>query len=340
MNKVIGIGDLLVSLTPQGYYRFIQANSFDVSYTGAEANVCVGLQNLGIQTAYVTRLPKNDIAACAVATLRKFGVDVSHIAYGGNRIGVLYMEKGASQRPSKVIYDRKHTAMCEAQASDFDWNAVFSDAYWLHFSGITPALSASTPHVCMAACEAAKKRNIMISCDLNYRASLWTTDQARNVMEKYMPYIDLLIANEEDIEKALGIRPGKTNVISGQLDYQGYVDVAEQVSKKYNIPSIAITLRKSISASDNEWSAMLYDKGNVFNSKKYMIHIVDRVGGGDSFSAGLVYGYLQGFDPQKTIDFAVAFSCLKHTIEHDYNLVTVDEVNKLLGGDASGRIVR
>ena len=340
MKKVIGLGDLLVSLSPSGYYRFIQAESFDACYTGAEANVCISLSQYGIPTEYVTRLPQNDISRCAVAALNKYGVGTQHIAYGGDRIGVLYLERGASQRPSKVIYDRKHTAICEAEPEHFDWDAIFSDAQWLHFTGITPALSDTTPAVCQRACKEAKARGITISCDLNYRKNLWTTARAKEVMETLLPYVDVLIANEEDAEKVLGVKAADTDVNAGKLNTDGYVDVARQISEAYGIPYVATTLRKSISASDNLWSAMLYHSGEVFLSREYKIHIVNRVGGGDSFGAGLIYSLISGYGDQQAVEFATAASCLKHTIEEDYNLVAVDEVAALAGGNGSGRVQR
>ena len=340
MKKVIGLGDLLVSFAPSGYLRFIQAESFDACYTGAEANVCISLSQYGVPAEYVTRLPRNDISRCAVAALSKFGVGTQHIAYGGERIGVLYLERGASQRPSKVIYDRKHTAICEAQPEHFDWDAIFADAQWLHFTGITPALSDSTPAVCERACKEAKARGVTISCDLNYRKNLWSTQRAKEVMETLLPYVDVLIANEEDAEKVLGIKAADTDVDSGRLNTDGYVDVARQISQTYGIPYVATTLRKSLSASDNLWSAMLYHNGEVFLSREYKIHIVNRVGGGDSFGGGLIYSLLSGKDTQAAVEFAVAASALKHSIEGDYNMVTVAEVEKLAGGDGSGRIQR
>ena len=295
---------------------------------------------LGQPTAYLTRLPKNDIAMCAVAALRKFGVDTQYIAYGGDRIGVLYLEKGASQRPSKVIYDRKHTAICEAKPSDFDFDKIFSEAAWLHFTGITLALSESTPELCYAACKSAKENGVPVSCDLNYRSNMWSTKQANATVTKMLPYVDVLIANEEDAEKVLGIKAADTDVVTGKLNREGYIDVARQISNTYNIPYVAITLRKSITASDNEWSAMIYHNGKAFFSKEYKIHIVNRVGGGDSFAAGLIYSLVKGLDPQSAVEFAVAASCLKHTIEDDFNLVTVEEVERLMKGDTTGRVKR
>ncbi len=339
-TRVVGLGDMLVSLSPAGYYRFIQANQMGVFYTSAEANVCVSLSRLGLDTDYVTRLPKNDIAEAAVASLQKYGVGTSNIAWGGERMGVLYLEKGASQRPSKVIYDRKFSAICDAKPEHFDFDAIFEGADWFHFTGITPALSDNTPEVCLEACKAAKKHGLTISCDLNYRGKMWSQEKAGKVMRQLLPYVDVLIANEEDVEKVLGIRAGKTDVESGELDRAGYATVAAQLQKEFDIKYIATTLRKSISASDNDWSAMLYVDGQTYFSREYHVHIVNRVGGGDSFSAGLIYALSQNYAPQDAIEFATAASCLKHSIEDDFNLVSLDEVKALAGGSGNGRVQR
>lgn len=340
MKKVIGLGDLLVSLSPDGYQRFIQAEFFGVCYTGAEANVCISLSQLGVPTAYLTRVPNNNIGKSAIAALRKYGVSTDHIALGGERIGVLYLEKGASQRPSKVVYDRKHTAICEALPEHFDWDDVFADAQWLHFTGITPALSDTSPALCEAACKQAKKHGLTISCDLNYRKNLWSTERAKQVMERLLLYVDVLIANEEDAEKVLCIKAADTDVEHGKLNEGGYIDVARQISQTYRIPYVATTLRKSISASDNQWSAMLYHDGKAYFSRQYDIHIVNRVGGGDSFAAGLINAMVHQFPAQQAVEFATAASCLKHSIEQDYNLVSADEVMALVNGNASGRVQR
>ncbi len=340
MKKVVGLGELLVSLSPGGYYRFMQANAFDAFYTGAEANVCVSLSQFGVPAKFVTRLPAHEIGKCAVAALKKYGVDTEDIAFGGERIGVLYLEKGASQRPSKVIYDRKHTAVSEALPEHFDWEHIFEDAQWFHFTGITPALGEHTPALCERACQEAKKRGITVSCDLNYRKNLWSTARARQVMEGLLPYVDVLIANEEDAEKVLGIKAADTDVDAGELNTEGYIEVAKQISEQYQIPYVATTLRKSISASDNLWSAMLYHNGEAFFSREYRIHIVNRVGGGDSFAAGLIYGMLHMENEQEMINYATAASCLKHSIEQDFNLVTTDEVMTLVNGNGSGRVQR
>ena len=340
MGKLVGFGDFLVRLSPPGYQRFIQCNQFDINYTGAEANVCVSLSMMGIPTDFVTRLPDNDIARTGLATMRKFGVGVDHVAFGGERMGVFYLEKGASQRPSKVIYDRKFTSIAQAGIQDFDWEAIFEGAERLHITGITPALSDTMPQVFRYAVKEAKKRGVLVSCDLNYRKNMWTEAQAKACMEQVLPDIDLVIANEEDAEKVLDIRAAGTDVVAGKLNRDGYVDVARQICGKYGVPEVAITLRRSISASDNEWGALLYTGGQPYFSRTYAIHIVDRVGGGDSFAAGLLYGKMKGFDPQKTVEYAAAASCLKHSIELDFNLSTVEEVTKLMEGDGSGRVQR
>lgn len=340
MKKVVGFGDFIVRLSPPGYQRFIQCRQFDINYTGAEANVLVSLSMMGVPTEFVTRLPKNDIARTGLAELRKYNVGVDHVAFGGERMGLFYLEKGASQRPSKVIYDRKYTAIAEASKEDFDWEAIFEDAQWLHSTGITPALSKTMPEVYTHAIKEAKKRGVQVSCDLNYRKNMWTEAEAKACMEKVLPDMDLVIANEEDAEKVLGIKAAETDVVAGKLNKDGYVDVAAQICEKYGVAEVAITLRRSISASDNEWGAMLYSGGKAYFSKTYPIHIVDRVGGGDSFAAGLLYGKVHGFDPQKTIEYAAAASCLKHSMELDFNLSTEEEVIRLMEGDGSGRVQR
>ncbi len=337
---VIGLGDLLVSLAPQGFTRFLQAEEFGVFYTGAEANVCVSLSSYNVPTRYLTRVPENEIGQAAINNLRRYGVDTDYIARGGSRIGVLYLEKGASQRASKVIYDRLGSGFCEATAADFDLEGAMEGAGWLHFSGITPALSDVTAEMTLTVLKEAKKRGITVSCDLNYRKNLWTSEKANAVMSELLPYVDVLIANEEDAAKVLGIHARDTDVDAGKINALGYIDVAKQIHDRFGIKTIATTLRESISASRNIWSAMMWQDGEAYFSEKYDIQIVNRVGGGDSFSAGLIYGLVQGFDPKATVEFAAAASCLKHTIENDFNVVTVDEVLALANGDKSGRVKR
>lgn len=340
MKKIVGFGDFMLRLNPEGYLKFIQADRFVVNYTGAEANVCTSLAYMGMETEFVTRLPNNLIAECALANLRKFNVGTSHIAKGGDRIGLFYAEKGASQRPSKIVYDRKNSAFATCTAEDFDWDAIFEGACHFHFTGITPALGESVAKACEAACIAAKQRGLIVSCDLNYRKNLWTREQAKTTMTNLLQYVDILIANEEDSADVLGIHAKNTDITSGVLSREGYIDVAKQIHETYGVPQVAITLRKSISASDNDWSAMLYSNGTAYFSKEYRIHIVDRVGGGDSFGAGLIYAYQNGFDAQKTIEFAAAASCLKQSIELDVNLSSVSDILSLMGGDGSGRVQR
>lgn len=340
MKKMVGFGDYMLRLNPSGYLRFIQADEFKVNYTGAEANVCVSLAMMGMEADFVTRLPDNDIAAAGVAELRKFKVGTSHIAYGGERMGVFFVEKGASQRPSKVVYDRKYSSIATCSYEDFDWDAIFAGASNFHMTGITPALSKTIPQVCIQVCKKAREMGLTVSCDLNYRKNLWSEAEAKDCMTQIMPYVDVLVANEEDAEKVLGIKARNTDVTAGKLDRAGYVDVAAQICKTYGVKTVAVTLRRSLSASDNAWSAMLYTGGQAYFSKEYMIHLVDRVGGGDSFSAGLLYGVMNEYGPQETIEYAAAASCLKQTMELDFNLATADEVARLAGGDGSGRVQR
>jgi len=339
--KVITLGEIMLRLAPEGYYRFVQADSYGATYGGGEANVAVSLAGFGVNAAFVTKLPKHEIGQGAINKLREFGVDTSLIIRGGDRVGIYFLEKGASQRPSKVIYDRAHSAIADASESDFDWDKIFNDVIWFHFTGITPALSDSAAAICLAACKAAKAKNITVSCDLNYRANLWTREKAGEVMGKLMEYVDLCIANEEDASDVFGIKASGSDVATGQISHDGYKEVAAALIKRFGCKQIAITLRESITANDNNWGAMLYtDKNECYFSKKYAVHIVDRVGGGDSFGAGLIYATLNKMPPQDSIEFAVAASCLKHTIEGDFNLVSADEVKKLAAGNASGRVQR
>lgn len=341
MKKIVGFGDMLVALSPPGYMRFLQSDTMNVNYTGAEANVCVSLARFGETAEFVTRLPDNAVSECAIACIRKYGVNTQKVVYGGERIGVIYTEKGASQRPSTVVYDRGHTSIATAQPGDFDWERILDDQVgWFHFTGITAALGDGTAMLCMEACRMAKKKGITVSCDLNYRRNLWSQEKAKSVMEPLLSYVDVLIANEEDADKVLGIHAENTNVNRGVINKDGYIDVARQICEKYGVKKVGITLRKSLSASDNLWSAMLYDGKESFFSKEYSVHIVNRVGGGDSFAAGLIYALGNGYPAAEAVAFAVAASCLKHSIEYDFNLVTVDEVRKLAGGDGSGRICR
>lgn len=340
MKKVVGFGDYILRLSPEGYLKFIQADKFVTFYTGAEANVCTSLAYMGVPVQFVTRLPENAIAECALSTLRKYNVGTDYIVSGGERIGIFYAEKGASQRPSKIVYDRKGSSFSQSAPSDYNWKEILSGAEIFHFTGITPALGKNLAGICLEACKTAKEMGITVSCDLNYRKNLWSRAEAKETMEKLLEYVDVLIANEEDSADVLDIRASNTDIISGKLDRDGYIEVASKIAEKYNIKSVAITLRESISASDNNWSALLYRDKNAYFSKKYAIHIVDRVGGGDSFGAGLIYALLNGFDAQQTIEYAAAASCLKQTIELDVNLSKPSDILALAGGDGSGRVQR
>lgn len=340
MNRVVGFGDFLVRLSPPGYLRFSQANSFEFNYTGAEANVCVALAHMGMSADFVTKLPRNDIAYAGVAEMRKHGVGIENIAYGGDRIGIFYAEKGASQRPSRIVYDRMNSSVAESQFEDYDWDRIFSDAAWFHITGITPALSKSIRPLCIDACKKAKEHNVTVSMDLNYRKNLWSTDEAKDTITKMLPYIDVLIANEEDADKVLGIKADSSDVEKGLLSDKGYIEVAKKIEAEYKIHTIAISMRRSISASDNDWGAMFYAHNEAVFSNRYNIHIVDRIGGGDSFAAGIIYGMLNGFDDRHIIEFAAATSCLKQTIEKDFSISTVDEIEKLVNGNGSGRVER
>ena len=338
--KIITFGEIMLRLSPELYTRFVQSEKFLSTYAGAEANVAVSLANYGENVAFVSKLPDHEIGQAAVNSLRKFGVDTSLIVRGGDRVGVYFCEKGASQRPSKVIYDRAHSAIAEAVETDFDWNTIFDGAGWFHFTGITPALSDNMAQICLTAVKKAKEKNITVSCDLNFRKKLWSKEKAGQVMGELCKYVDYCIANEEDAKDVFGIEAENSDITGGKLDRNGYIDVAKKLTDKFGFKGVAITLRESKSANDNDWSGMLYTENQAYFSKKYSIHIVDRVGGGDSFGGGLIYSLVNGYDAQRAIEFAVAASCLKHSIEGDFNLITKKEVENLAGGDASGRVQR
>lgn len=338
--KILAFGELLVRMSAPGYNRFLQTDSYLATYTGAEANICVFLSLNGVEAEFLTKLPANDIAECSLAALHKYGVRTDRVLRGGDRIGLYYIERGASQRPSKLVYDRKYSSIAMAQPEEFDWDALLDGADLFTFSGITPALGGALPKICEEACGAAKRRGIPVVMDLNYRGNLWSPEQARAVMRKLAPYIDVLIGNEDDADKCLGIKPKNTDVTRGSLDKAGYVEVAREISETFGCKTVAFTLRTSLSASDNNWAGMLWQNGEVFFSKEYGIHLVDRVGGGDSFTSGLIYAMLHRYNAQKSIEFAVAASCLKQTIEMDFNLSSVAEIERLVNGDASGRVQR
>ena len=339
-QKVVTFGEIMLRLAPEGYYRFVQTDTFGATYGGGEANVAVSLANYGFDAKYVTRLPNHEIGQCAINSLRKYGVDTSYIARGGDRIGIYYLEKGASQRPSKVIYDRAGSSIYTATSADFNWDEIFKDCAWFHITGITPALCDNVAEFTIEACKKAKEHGVKISCDLNYRNKLWSKEKAGEVMAKICEYVDVCIANEEDAADVFGIKASDTDVTSGEVNREGYKEVASELTKRFGFEKVAITLRESINANINNWSAMLYDGKDYYFSKRYNMQIVDRVGGGDSFGAGLIAASLEGYDPQATIEFAVAASCLKHSIEGDFNMVSMDEVLKLAGGDGSGRVQR
>lgn len=340
MSKAVGFGEIMVRLQPPGYLKFIQADSFQVSYAGAEANVLVFLSRMGHDTDFVTKLPSSEMSEALVAKLCQHRVGVDSIVYGGDRIGLYYLERGASQRPSKVIYDRKYSSISMARQDDFDWKKIFEGVDWFHFTGITAALSDEMADICEEACRIAKAKGVLISCDLNYRATLWSKDKAAKVLTKLAHYVDVIIGNEEDAEACLGIEMDSVDVAKGILDLSAYEKAARHIVECYGAKTVAFTLRTSISASVNKWAAILYQNGKIFFSREYEIQLVDRVGGGDSFSAGLIHALMENYDPQKAIDFAVAASCLKQTMEMDFNLASENDIYHLMSGDGSGRVQR
>ena len=339
-KRVITFGEIMMRLNPIGYLRLVQSDRFEATYAGGEANVAVSLANYGLDAAYVTKVPAHEVGQCAVNELRRYGVDTQYMVRGGDRLGIYFCEKGASQRASKVIYDRASSAIALAKRTDFDWDTIFDGADWFHWTGITPALGGELPEICLDACKAAKARGLTISCDLNFRKKLWTSQRAGEVMSQLLPYVDVCIANEADVADVFGIRAEGTDVDSGKLNKDGYVSVAKQLADRFGCRKVAITLRTSLSATDNLWSGMLWTPKGACFAPEYKVHIVARVGGGDSFGGGLIYALASGYGTQDAIDFAVAASCLKHAIEHDFNLVSVAEVKSLAAGNASGRVQR
>ena len=343
-GKVVTFGEIMMRLSPPGYLRFGQAHSFDVVYGGGEANVAVSLANFGLPIDYVTRVPDNDLGNACVQFLRQYGVGVDKIVRGGDRLGIYFLEMGATQRGSKVIYDRANSAIATIEPGMIDWRQVFDDADWFHWTGITPAISAGAAGVCLEAVQTAKEMGLTVSCDLNYRKKLWKWGKRPGeVMPELVGYCDVAIGNEEDADKVFGIRAPETDVAAGKVDAGKYHHVCQELARRFpNLRTIAITLRGSISASHNTWSGVLWHKGIFYSGPLFDVtHIVDRVGGGDSFMGGLIYGLrTHSDDPQKALDFAVAASCLKHSIFGDFNMATVDEVEKLMAGDVSGRVSR
>ena len=343
MARVITMGEIMLRLSTPGNEKFIQADEFDINYGGGEANVAVSLANYGHDAAFVTKVPENAIGECAIAALRKYGVDTKFIAKGGERLGIYFLETGASMRASNVVYDRAHSSIATAKAEDFDFDAIFEGADWFHFTGITPAVSDEAAEVTEAALKAAKAHGVTVSVDLNFRKKLWSSEKAQKVMTNLMQYVDVCIGNEEDAEKVLGFKPGNTDVTSGELELAGYVDIFKQMVDKFNFKYVISSLRESYSASNNGWSACIYsrDDKEFYHSKKYTINpIVDRVGGGDSFAGGVICGFVDGKNYKDALEYGVAASALKHTIPGDFNLVTRADVDSLVGGDGSGRVQR
>lgn len=340
--KVITFGEILLRLAPQGHKKLFQNDIFETSFCGAEANVAVSLANFGLDSCLITKVPDNEVGQAAINSLRYFGVDISKVIKGGERLGLYYLEKGASQRPSKVIYDRAFSAIANSSIEDFNWDQIFDGAEWFHFTGIDPALSENMSRLSLEACKVAKEKGIPISCDINYRSKLWTKEEANKSMTELMKYVDLCIGNEEDAENVFGIKADNTDVLSGSVDHKSYEEVAKKISDIFGCKYTALSLRTSISASTNKWAGMLYsaDEDKYFHSKEYTIDIVDRVGSGDSFAAGIIYSLINRSEGQVAVEFAVAASCLKHTQEGDYNRITIDDVNALVGGDTSGRVKR
>jgi 2-dehydro-3-deoxygluconokinase len=342
-HKVVTLGEIMLRLSTPGYERFVQSQKFDVTYGGGEANVAVSLANYGLESYFISKLPKHEIGQSAVNHLRRFGVKTDYIIRGGERVGIYFLETGASQRASKVIYDRDNSAARTIMQDELDWDNIFQDCKWFHWTGITPALGKSSQELIKKACNIAKQKGVKISCDLNFRKKMWTEKEAQNVMIPIMEYVDICIANEEDAEKSLGLKAQNTSVSNAELDEEGYFKLAESLKDKFSFEAVAITLRESFSASRNGWSALLLDNKDCkkpYRSKKYDIQIVDRVGGGDSFASGLIYGLLTKDNTSEALEFAVAASCLKQTILGDFNLVSLDEVEKLAKGDSSGRVDR
>ncbi|EGY80062.1 sugar kinase [Peptoniphilus indolicus] len=340
MIKVVTLGEIMLRLSTPGFERFVQAESFDAIYGGGEANVAVSLANYGFDTHFVSKLPKHEIGQSAVNALRRYGVNTDYIVRGGDRVGIYYSETGASARPSKVIYDRAKSAIAEAKVEDFDFEEIFKDCKWFHTSGITPAISKNGAEITKAAMKAAKAAGATLSIDLNYRKKLWTPKQAQSVMRELMEYVDVCIGNEEDASLCLGFTPKGLDVNSGKLDVSAYETIFKEMMEEFGFKYVVSSLRESYSASDNGWSAAIYDGKEFYHSRKYDVRIVDRVGGGDSFAAGLITGLLDGKSTKEALEFAVAASALKHTIKGDFNMMSREEVETLVGGDASGRVQR
>ena len=339
-KKVVTLGEIMLRLSTPGFERFVQSDSFDVNYGGGEANVAVAAANYGLEGVFVTKVPDNAIGQAAINAVSRYGVNTKFIAKGGKRLGIYFLETGASVRASQVIYDRAGASIAEAEITDFDFDKIFEGANWFHTTGITPALSEKSAALTLAALKAAKAKGVTTSIDLNYRKKLWSPEKARSVMTELCHYVDVCIGNEEDADTTLGFKPEGTDVTKGELNLEGYKSVFKQMQEKFGFKYIATTLRESHSASDNGWSALLYDGTEFYHSKKYELRIVDRVGGGDSFASGLIYALVTGKNIKDAAEFAVAASAIKHTIPGDFNHATLKEVNELVAGDGSGRVQR
>ena len=343
MARIVTMGEIMLRLSTPNNEKFIQADEFDINYGGGEANVAVSLANYGHDAEFVSALPKNPIGDAAIATLRKYNVGTKHISRSGERVGIYFLETGSAMRASNVVYDRAHSSISTAKADEFDFDAIFKDADWFHFTGITPAVSDSAAKLTEVALKAAKKAGVTVSVDLNFRKKLWSSEKAKRIMTNLMQYVDVCIGNEEDAEKVLGFKPGNTDVTAGELELNGYVDIFNQMCDQFKFKYVISSLRESFSASNNDWSACIMDGATreFYHSKKYHVTpIVDRVGGGDSFAAGLICGLCDKKDFKSALEFAVAASALKHTILGDFNLVTREDVEGLAGGDGSGRVQR
>lgn len=341
MAKIMALGEIMLRLSPKGHRRFVQAGEFDVVYGGGEANVAVGLSNFGMDAGFVSKIPQHEIGQAAVNELRKNGVDTSRIIRGGARLGIYFLETGAAQRPSKVVYDRANSAFALAEPQEFDWDAVFDGCEWFHFSGITPALGKNAAQICKDACAAAKKKDITVSCDLNYRKNLWTLEEAGEMMKSLMPYVDVLIANQEQVKSLFGMEAASAEIKEPNVDYSGCQSLCVQLRKTWpQLDKIVLSLRGSVSGDDNYFGAA-YDDGTGFvHSRNHLIHMVDRVGSGDAFSAGIIYAIMNGYPAQEAIEFAVASGVLKHSIEGDGSMESVEEVKALASGDGSGKVQR
>lgn len=339
-KKVVTLGEIMLRLSTPDFKRFVQADSFDVTYGGGEANVSAALCNYGLNGTFITKVPNNAIGQSAINHLRRYGVDTQFIARGGDRLGIYFLETGASMRASQVIYDRAGASIAEAEISDFDFEKIFEGAGWFHTTGITPALSDKCTALAEAALKIAKSKGITTSIDLNYRKKLWSKEKAKEVMTRLCQYVDVCIGNEEDAETTLGFKPAGSDVTKGELNIEGYKSVFKQMKDKFGFKYVASTLRESRSASDNGWSALVYDGGDFFHTRQYEVRIVDRVGSGDSFASGFIYGLVTGMSMKDAAEFGVAASALKHTIPGDFNHATLSEVKALMKGDASGRVQR